>query len=334
MCLSAYLKRLKPRYRAQGKSLPVFGRTGSERFILRTAWVGLLLWCGTPMAMASLPVLGENLEYTLKFRGWITGFVELDIAKLTLQVEGRMEEIIERPAYVTRMLLTTEPYAKAELLYPVRLSYRSWLDAGGLYPVIAVKSLRHDEDREELFWFDRETDYARHYQNDEKPGTEPITPPMKLRSVTELSPVLWEELVENRSVKMNGADALDYMGIYHRLRKMPFRDGESVDFVAFNGKEIEHFRVDMQSDHLQRAGWDRSAYRLTIREVDPENGDLGDDIQLWISDDDQRLLLRFYAERTFGAMEGILETGRPQLATTQEPLSEATRNSMETYLDF
>ncbi len=334
MCFSAYFKLLKTRHSAQTMSRPVPGCAGAAGFVLRTAWVLLLLWSGTQVAMASLPVLGEDLEYTLKFRGWITGFVELDIAKLNLQVEGQMEEVIERPAYVTRMFLTTEPYAKAELLYPVRLSYRSWLDAGGLYPVIAVKSLRHEEEREELFWFDRETDTARHYQNDEKPEIEPITPPMKLQPVTELSPALWQALVENRSVKMNGADAVDYMGIYHRLRKMPFRDGKRIEFVAFNGREIEHFRVDMQSDHLQRAGWDRSAYRLTIREVDPENGDLGDDIQLWISDDDQRLLLRFYAERTFGAMEGILETGRPQLATSKEPLSEATRNSMETYLDF
>jgi hypothetical protein len=52
-----------------------------------------------------------------------------------------------------------------------------------------------------------------------------------------------------------------------------------------------------------------------------------------LSDDDERLLLRFYAERTFGAMEGILETGRP-LGTKDDGLSEATRSSLETYLGF
>ncbi|MET0051831.1 MAG: hypothetical protein ABW095_12230 [Candidatus Thiodiazotropha sp.] len=104
----------------------------------RRVWVLILVCGGAPMAMASLPEPGENLEYTLKFRGWITGYVELDIAKLNLQVEPQMDQVIGRPAYVARMLLTTEPYAKAEMLYPVRLSYRSWLDAGGLYPVIAV----------------------------------------------------------------------------------------------------------------------------------------------------------------------------------------------------
>ncbi|MET0090977.1 MAG: DUF3108 domain-containing protein [Candidatus Thiodiazotropha sp.] len=294
----------------------------------------LLICSGAPAAMASLPVPGENLEYTLKFRGWITGYVELDIAKLNLQVEPQMDRVSDRPAYVASMLLTTEPYAKAEMLYPVRLSYRSWLDAGGLYPVIAVKSLRLDEDREELFWFDRAADYARHYQNEEAKDEEPVTPPMKLQPPTGLSLSQWQELVENRSLKMNGADAVDYMGLYHRLRRIPLSDGGSVEFTTFNGREIERFRVEMRKDRLQRAGWDRSAYRLTIREVDRDDGELGDPIDLWMSDDEQRLMLRFYAERTFGAMEGILETGRPQLAETREPLSEATQQSMETFLDF
>ncbi|MET0029777.1 MAG: DUF3108 domain-containing protein [Candidatus Thiodiazotropha sp.] len=294
----------------------------------------LVICSGAPVAMASLPVPGENLEYTLKFRGWITGYVELDIAKLNLQVESQMDQVSDRPAYVASMLLTTEPYAKAEMLYPVRLSYRSWLDAGGLYPVIAVKSLRLDEDREELFWFDRAGDYARHYQNKESKDEEPVTPPMNLQPVTGLSRELWQELLENRSLKMNGEDTVDYMGLYHRLRRVPFKDGGSVEFTTFNGREIERFRVDMHQDRLQRAGWDRSAYRLTIREVNPDDGELGDPIDLWMSDDEQRLMLRFYAERTFGAMEGILETGRPQLEETREPLSEATKQSMETFLDF
>ncbi len=294
----------------------------------------MLICSSAPAAMAVMPMPGENLEYTLKFRGWITGYVELDIAKLNLLVEPQMDQVMGRPAYVASMLLTTEPYAKAEMLYPVRLSYRSWLDAEGLYPVIAVKSLRLDEDREELFWFDRPADYARHYQNKERKDEAPVTPPMELQPVTGLSRELWRELLENRSLKMNGEDTVDYMGLYHRLRAMPFREGESVEFVTFNGREIEHFRVDMHRDWLKRAGWDRSAYRLTIREIDPEKGDQGDPIDLWMSDDEQRLLLRFYAERTFGAMEGILETGRPQLAVTREPLSEATRESMETFLDF
>ena len=47
-----------------------------------------------------------------------------------------------------------EPYSKAELLYPIRLDYRSWLDARLLQPLLATKSMQTDEDRRELFWFD------------------------------------------------------------------------------------------------------------------------------------------------------------------------------------
>ena len=70
------------------------------------------------------PDLGESLDYTLRFRGIVTGFVELDIAKLSLSVGPAMEQIDGKPVYPTRMRLTTEPYKKAELIYPVRLDYR------------------------------------------------------------------------------------------------------------------------------------------------------------------------------------------------------------------
>jgi hypothetical protein len=47
-----------------------------------------------------------------------------------------------------------------------------------------------------------------------------------------------------------------------------------------------------------------------------------------VSDDEERLPLRFYVQRTFGAVEGILETGRP-LTAGKDGLSEATDSSLE-----
>jgi hypothetical protein len=301
---------------------------------IEALFLSLMLWGAASAQASSLPTLGESLEYTLKFRGFVTGFVELDIAKMTLEVERNMGQVADTPAYITRMHLTTEPYAKAEMLYPVRLKYRSWLDARKLHPLIAVKSLKTRENREELFWFDRDSGHAYHYQTGEESVTDPQIPPLKLQPITALSSAQWRALIQTQAVEMEGADALDYMSLIHRLRRMPLESGTPIEFSTYNGKEIEWFRIDVSQQRLVRAGWNRPAFRLKLREIDPDNGELGEEVHIWMSDDDERLLLRFYAERTFGAMEGILETGRPAEAKHAESLSEATQSSMETYLDF
>jgi len=123
------------------------------------------------------------------------------------------------------------------------------------------------------------------------------------------------------------------MGLLHQLRHMPLQSGESHDFTVFSGKKLEHYRVRVEKERLVRAGWDLPAYHLKLFEFDPEKQRLKDEINLWLSDDDQRRLLRFYAERTIGALEGILETGRPENGR-HDKLQEPTRRSLETYLGF
>ncbi|MES9940463.1 MAG: DUF3108 domain-containing protein [Candidatus Thiodiazotropha sp. 6PLUC2] len=313
------------------------GRQTHQGMILRieALFMTLILWgMSAVVGAASQPMLGENLEYTLKFRGLITGYVELDIAKMTLEVEQDMGEVFDSPAYITNLQVTTEPYSKAEMLYPVRLKYRSWLDAHKLHPLIAVKTLKARVEREEFFLFDRKSGQAFHYQTGEDEVVEPEIPPLQLRPVTTLTQTEWSALTQTQAIEMKGEDALDYMGLIHRLRGMPLESGNPIEFSTYNGKEIEWFRIDVSRERLLRAGWDRETFKLKLREIDPENGDLGEAVHIWMSDDDQRLLLRFYAERTFGAMEGILETGRPVDQQQSEGLSDATKSSMETYLDF
>ncbi|MES9968740.1 MAG: DUF3108 domain-containing protein [Candidatus Thiodiazotropha sp.] len=293
--------------------------------------MGLML-AGSSVA-AKAPVLGEHLEYTLTFRGVVTGFVKLDIAKMTMAVEQSMGLVDDNPAFVTNLQLTTEPYRKAEMLYPVRLHYRSWLDARKLNPLVAFKSITTREHKEALLWFDHSQGEAYHYQSGEGESDATGKPPQSLQRLTELPDEQWKKLLQTHRIAFGDTETLDYISFLHRLRRMPLKSGEQIDFATFNGKEINSYRVKVNQERLVRAGWNRPAFKIRLWELDPESVKRIDKAEFWLSDDDERLLLRFYAERTFGAMEGILETGRP-LGSGDAGFSEATQSSLENYLGF
>ncbi len=289
-----------------------------------------------PFAQAfAAPDLGESLDYTLRFRGIVTGFVELDIASLNLSVAPAMQEIGGQQVYPTRMRLTTESYKKAELIYPVRLDYRSWLEAQTLQPLLAVKWLLTDEQKREVFRYDRAARQGYHYQRPKKTGSSPATPapPQALLKQVVSDEEGWSELQEDKRFPLAQDPVIDYMGMLHQLRWLPAETDQWFDFTVFTGKKEVAYRARVERERLVRRGWDRDTLHLRLYEYDRENNKLEDEVELWISDDDQRLLLRFYSESTAGALEGILETGRPDNGHN-EGLSEATRRSLEEYVDL
>jgi hypothetical protein len=280
------------------------------------------------------PDLGESLDYTLRFRGIVTGFVELDIASLNLSVGPAMADIDGRSAYPTRMRLTTEAYKKAELIYPVRLDYRSWLEAETLQPLLSVKSLRTNKRKQELFLYDPADRQGYHYQLPKKKDSSThLTPPLALLKQAVPGEEGWSELQENKRFSLTQDPVIDYMSMLHQLRWLPAGTGQWFDFTIFTGKKVVAYRAKVERDRLVRHGWDRDTLHLRLYEYDPKQNELEDEVELWISDDEQRLLLRFYADSTAGALEGILETGRPENGRN-EGMSEATRRSLEDYLDF
>lgn len=309
--------------------------------ILRIHALILLFWIPiSPIwAATSSPILGEELEYTLTFRGLITGYVELKIAKLTLGVAPDIEHVAGVSTYVTRLRLTTEPYTKAEMIYPLRLDYRSWLTSDMLQPLLATKRLQTRESKRELLWFDRQAGIGYCYktgESDDATAPEPESggsPPQSLQKIAALTDEVWAELMQTRQVELSEDDTLDYMGLLHQLRHMDITPGETLKFTVFTGKKFEYYRAKVARERLVKGGWDRPALRLKLFEYDPKKDKLKDEIRLWLSDDEQRLLLRFYAERAIGALEGILESGRPENGR-HDKVPDSTERSLETYLDF
>ncbi|MCU7798382.1 MAG: DUF3108 domain-containing protein [Candidatus Thiodiazotropha sp. (ex Myrtea spinifera)] len=297
--------------------------------------IALFMMQAMPVMAANTPSkLGEELEYTLNFRGIVTGFVRLDIAKLILSVAPDMEDVEGKSTYVTRMQMTTEPYRKAEMIYPLRLDYHSWLDTQKMIPLLATKSLKTGDLKQELFWFDRPAGTGFHYQAPAPDASSTsVGPPDHLQQIAALEDPAWSALMQTKQVALGGQEILDYMGLLHQLRHKPLVPGEWLEFTVFTGKKLEYYRVEVTKERLRRGGWDLPAFRLKLFEYDSKKDKLKDEVNLWLSDDEQRRLLRFYAERTIGTMEGLLETGRHENGR-HDDLSESTQRSLEAYLGF
>ncbi len=284
--------------------------------------------------LSAAPDLGESFDYTLRFRGIVTGFVELDIAQLNLSVGPALERMAGRSAYATRLQLTTESFKKAELIYPVRLDYRCWLDQRSLQPLMAAKSLELSKSRREIFWFDWDEDQGYHYQTVKADDAEQGQPlPERLLQMAVLSDEDWSGLRENQRISLDQGKIIDYMSLLYQLRSLPAELDQWFEFTVYSGKRLMRYRVHVDKERLIRRGWDRDTLHLKLFQYDMERDKIKDEIHVWLSDDEQRLMLRFYAERTIGALEGILETGRPEYSD-KEGLPESTRRSLESYLDF
>jgi hypothetical protein len=213
------------------------------------------------------------------------------------------------------------------------------LDSQTLQPLLATKSLQTRESKRELFWFDRQAGDGHVYRAaDASKASKRVAPdgdppPDYLRQVAALSEASWAGLLQTKQMRLVDDGVLDYMGMLHQLRHLDYRPGETLRFTVFTGKDFEYYQAKVAKERLVRGGWDRPALRLRLFEYDPKEDKLKDEIKLWLSDDDERLLLRFYAERTIGALEGILDTGRPQNGR-HDKVPAATERSLKRYLGF
>ncbi len=287
----------------------------------------LVLVSLTPVEAVQLQP-GERLEYTFSYRGIFSGFVEMDIAHAEFAVQPVADSIAGSETYLTTLDLTTEPYGKAEMLYPVRYHYRSWLEPDQQVPLLVTEYLETDEIREELLWFDRANRLGYHYVKRDTPVAADSHPPDFLLEKLGVSPDE-RSLMQCENQQALADDRVwDYLSLIYRLRYLELETGKAIDLPLYNGKQIKHYRVEVSRERLRRAGWDRPTFKLSLYELRKGKSKKNLRTSVWISDDEHRLPLRFHAERAFGALEGTLQTGRP-LVSGEEDFSVVTRSSLE-----
>ncbi len=226
---------------------------------------------------------------------------------------------------MTTLDLTTEPYGKAEMIYPIRYRYRSWLEPEQQIPLLVNEYLETDDVSEELLWFDRKNHLGyRYVKKDGRTEPEAKQPPGFLLDKIDLGEADGKILAQEDRQPFPEKGVWDYLSMLYRLRFLDLEAGRVFELPLYNGKRIKHYQVEVTREHMTQAGWNRPAYKLSLSEGKRKRDSI---TSVWVSDDDERLPLRFYVQRTFGAVEGILETGRPS-SVQKNGFSTATKSSL------
>ncbi|MGD8931723.1 MAG: hypothetical protein PVI52_04075, partial [Chromatiales bacterium] len=137
----------------------------------------LLVLTGSSVLPAAGFQPGERLDYVFSYQGIFSGFIKLDIAQASFTVAPQPLSIGGRRVYRASLDVTTEPFAKAELIYPFRFRYHSWLEADRQTPLWVLEYKRGDEVEEELLRFDPDRGLGLRYQKNPLATGQAATPP-------------------------------------------------------------------------------------------------------------------------------------------------------------
>ena len=271
---------------------------------------------------------GEKLRYTFSYQGIFSGFVPIEIADAVLEVQPESEIVQGLVTYQVTLDLTTESYPKAELLYPVRYRYRSWMEPDRQQPVLISEFLKTDETSEELLWFDRENQQGHRYvKADERQNGAAVPPGFLLQKAdpTERDALHW---AQKSRQEFTDRAVWGYLSLLYRLRFLDLQTDRVFELNLYNGKRIKQYRVEVTDEPVAPTEWNRAAFILKLFEVGGKSAKKKFVASVWVSNDELRLPLRFLVQQGFGELQGILHTGRP-LTARQDGLSAATSQSLQ-----
>jgi hypothetical protein len=252
----------------------------------------------------------ERLEYTVSYKGVFSAWVWVDIADAAISTELDSSALDGRPVYRSEIWATTEPYRKAELVYPLRFRYQSWFS---LEPPRTEVAARWQRARTEIeggaLWFDWGAGVIRRFswrEQDEATGkaAEPLVLPDYLAEQRFFGIALKRFRYRGQAALTLAAEGLDYLALLQQVRFRDLRQAQTLYIPVSDGKDLLGYRIRVQArERLSRSDSSIEAFKLRF---DPlyQDGDSHPEIYLWISSDRRRLPLRSYSEHAlYGAVE-------------------------------
>ncbi len=249
--------------------------------------------------------LGEQLNYTISYRGILSSWQPLAIAKGVLETEPHPEQIDNTTVLSARLIVTTKPYDRAESFYPIRYNFQSWFEPTS-YGTLLVDEARHEKGfKQSLLWFDRSKNWVHRFKRSDDRLSKTEVLPLFLRQRYEMA------LGVSGFRKKRGSELkpgmLDHLSLLYRMRLAPLKVGDVANFPVSDGKELASYRVEvMGEERLLQGSESQVAIKVKFEPQYLDEGSLGA-IYVWYALDEGRTPIRFYSSRFFGDIEISLD---------------------------
>lgn len=205
----------------------------------------LLLVATAWLFVQAAGAVGESLHYKVTYRGVFSLGRDLPIVDL----EMRNAAAVAAPGGLFRTELsgTSSAYSLVESLYPIRLQFRSWGDAGG--DLVAFESFE-------------QTDKVRHklYLRDDTPIGVRVLDVAAGEGRDAL-----DRLEAGRALPVPAGDAhwFDRLGMLQQVRASELHEGRRFEFPVTNGRHSLRYRVTVErADTLHLGGRALAAWKV------------------------------------------------------------------------
>ena len=267
----------------------------------------------------------EQLHYRLSYSGLITGYAWTDLADMTLSLTPEEVSFRGLPAARLQMEVSTINYGVAEAIHALRYRWESILDAT-LQRTLLVRVIDEgDSDSHDVYWYQWPEKniaiFRKRKQQDVSVlifDEEPILEWEKNRCASpptfiDHQPPVAEGLSYLRMSKHKKGklirDAIDPLSMLMRIRHHDYHTQAELPLDIINEDDLDPYRAKLiGEEQLEYEGRMVPTLKLEVQR-DNQEGEEGA-MQMWLSDDDERLLLRIDIDAPLGMLHIKLQSSQ------------------------
>lgn len=278
--------------------------------------VALLIGLWLPMAWA---IPAETLNYRVYYQGWLSAMQQLNISEARLMTEWVQGGEVK----ISTLSLSSAAHGMVDAVYPIRYRLRSVYDLRAQRLMAMERYKRTRRFKHDLAWVDAPA--GRLYYARAAVVGAPAKVPVTLQPW--VTPVTFTAAAETPLA--TPVHLLDRLSLLQALRHRIPAPNEMLTLAVIDGSKFYRYEITaIGTETVTIAGRQWASWRLSVVGYEQRPGEPPSHepehapIDLWISQDQQRLPLRFRAEHAVGsfAVEWV-PSGEPITVALDAPLA-------------
>ncbi|MFK5893402.1 MAG: DUF3108 domain-containing protein [Pseudomonadota bacterium] len=257
---------------------------------------------------------GETLHYQLSYQGLLTSMIWADIADVKITFYANKKTPEQQNGHQFVLNLSTENYAKAEMIHPVRYTYTATTDETMQRTLLVEKIDTGASDSHEFIWLDwlnKETQLFKKREKEllsvnffwaddkavwEKDGTRGI--PNFLSNYPLLDENQSYLIYKKDGKKITNSQILEPLSLIYNLRTLDIDSIKETNLVIKD--DIRLYRIErIGMENIDANGTTYQSIKYKIH----RDGKKDKHFYMWLSNDEKKIPLQFAADAPFGKLE-------------------------------